>query len=317
MITKHIPGFLVAGLTLAALSISSNANAITLPDTSSCINTDPCFTIRNTGGGTAINGFINTASSSSAAVVGRSDSSTGGAVGVWGEAFGSGPGVRGQSFGAGSGVEGYTEGAFQSGVYGQAVHTSGGYGIYGAAYSSGGFGVYGYNSNASGWAVYSSGKLFASSGYKPGGGMWSDSSDRRLKKDVKPLEGALERLLKLQGVTFEWIEPEKHGNLTGRQTGLIAQDVEKVFPEWVGTDAQGYKTVTVRGLEALSVEALRTLRGENDRLRSQLANMEDRVKKLENTRPVMVAGFSGSSLGMVGAIALAIGMLLRFRLRGA
>ena len=41
--------------------------------------------------------------------------------------------------------------------------------------------------------------------------------------------------------------------------GLLAQEVSKVFPDWVETGPDGYKRVTVRGLEALMVEALREL----------------------------------------------------------
>lgn len=45
---------------------------------------------------------------------------------------------------------------------------------------------------------------------KPGGGTWVDSSDGRLKKNVKNLTGALDKLIQLQGVTFEWINPQEH-----------------------------------------------------------------------------------------------------------
>ena len=40
--------------------------------------------------------------------------------------------------------------------------------------------------------------------------------------------------------------PEKQGGLTGTQIGLVAQEVEEVFPEWVGTDADGMKYVAIR-----------------------------------------------------------------------
>ena len=45
---------------------------------------------------------------------------------------------------------------------------------------------------------------------------------------------------------------------------MIAQDVEDVFPDWVGTSGHGYKMLTFRGFEALTVEALRELREEKD-----------------------------------------------------
>jgi hypothetical protein len=100
--------------------------------------------------------------------------------------------------------------------------------------------------------------------FKPGGGSWSSTSDARLKKNVHTLSGALDKLLALHGVSFEYIDPEKIHELSGCRMGLLAQEVEKVFPDWVETGADGYKRVTVRGLEALVVEALRQLRQEQE-----------------------------------------------------
>src|SRR5687768_5367909 len=61
-------------------------------------------------------------------------------------------------------------------------------------------------------------------------------SDVRLKRNVSTLEGSLDKLLKLRGVTFEWKDPAKHVGRFGVQTGFIAQEVEKVFPDWVDTN---------------------------------------------------------------------------------
>jgi hypothetical protein len=120
---------------------------------------------------------------------------------------------------------------------------------------------------------------------KPGGGSWGDSSDVRLKKNVKPLKDALGKLLRLRGMRFEWKEPEKQGNLVGPQLGLVAQEVEEVFPEWVDTDPSGYKMLTVRGFEALTVEAFRELKAENETLKMKNEELEDRMKGLELTMP--------------------------------
>jgi hypothetical protein len=69
-------------------------------------------------------------------------------------------------------------------------------------------------------------------------------------------------------VSFEWKNPEEQGNLTGTQIGLVAQEVEEVFPEWISTDPNGYKNLTIRGFEALAVEAIREL--------------QERIKNLES-----------------------------------
>jgi len=101
---------------------------------------------------------------------------------------------------------------------------------------------------------------------KPGGGSWSIFSDSRLKHNVARLSGTLDRLLSLHGYEFTYNAEavEKKMGLPGRQVGLIAQEVERVFPDWVGEDADGYKFVTERATTALMVEALRDLRAEKD-----------------------------------------------------
>jgi hypothetical protein len=116
--------------------------------------------------------------------------------------------------------------------------------------------------------------LVTASASKPGGGAWTSSSDARLKRKIEPLTGALSRLLQLRGISFEWKEPEQMGGLTGPQIGLVAQEVEAVFSTWVGTDPDGYKTVTIRGFEALAVEALRELTAKIDALQTCVAKLE-------------------------------------------
>jgi len=116
---------------------------------------------------------------------------------------------------------------------------------------------------------------------KPGGGSWSVPSDARLKKNVQPLRGSLDKLMRLRGVTFEYIDPKSLGELEGERTGMIAQEVEQVIPDWVETGPDGFKKLTIRGFEALAVEALRELRTEKDgevaTLRRQLTKQEQRL----------------------------------------
>jgi hypothetical protein len=101
--------------------------------------------------------------------------------------------------------------------------------------------------------------LVAGSASKPGGGSWSALSDRRTKTSIAPIDGALNRLLKLRGVTFEYANPAAFGERAGTHVGVVAQDVEKVFPSWVDTGDDGYKRVTFRGFEAVAIEAVREL----------------------------------------------------------
>jgi len=115
---------------------------------------------------------------------------------------------------------------------------------------------------------------------KPGGGPWDTTSDRRLKKNIQTLQGSLDKMLSLEGVTFKWKNPENHGDANGVQLGMIAQDVEKVFPEWVGEMPDGYKDLTVRGFEALTVESFRELKQSYDKRKKYYQDKLDQLKKI-------------------------------------
>jgi len=104
---------------------------------------------------------------------------------------------------------------------------------------------------------------------------WATTSDMRLKKNISPLSGALDKLLSLRGVSFDWKEPEKYG--AGNRIGLIAQEVEKVFPEWVGVDSAGFKSLASHGLEALMIESFRELKEENKALKAAVAELQSKL----------------------------------------
>jgi hypothetical protein len=109
------------------------------------------------------------------------------------------------------------------------------------------------------------------------------SSDARLKRDIRPFDPVLGRVVQLQPVRFRWRAdefPDRHfGN--GLNSGLIAQDVEKIFPELVSTDDKGYKTVNYAELPYLTLAAVKELKVENDALKAQLAALADRLARLE------------------------------------
>lgn len=107
--------------------------------------------------------------------------------------------------------------------------------------------------------------------FKPGGGSWAALSDKKLKKNIKPLKGSLEKITKLRGVTFEWKNTDMQGVLTGTQTGMIAQEVEEVFPDWVGEHADGTKYIAVTGFEAHMIECIKALNDEVNSLKAQLS----------------------------------------------
>ncbi|MBL0869225.1 MAG: tail fiber domain-containing protein [Phycisphaerales bacterium] len=102
---------------------------------------------------------------------------------------------------------------------------------------------------------------------KPGGGSWGVLSDPRAKHDIAPLTGTLDKLMSLRGYSFLYNDDRVASGqaLPGTQFGLMADEVARVFPDWVSTDATGTRFVTERATTALMVEALRDLRQEKDR----------------------------------------------------
>jgi hypothetical protein len=112
--------------------------------------------------------------------------------------------------------------------------------------------------------------------YRTGGTTWAIWSDARLKQNVDDLQGALDQMLRLHSVNFEYRDGDRYGQ--GRQRGFLAQEVQKVFPDWVSTAPDGMLAVECKGFEALTVEALRELRTEKDQAIQRLSEENAALK---------------------------------------
>ncbi|KYG62964.1 hypothetical protein AZI87_17030 [Bdellovibrio bacteriovorus] len=101
-------------------------------------------------------------------------------------------------------------------------------------------------------------------------GSVSCSSDERLKKNVTGFSDAtsLENILKLNTVTYEWRSVNN-----GRHTGYIAQEVEKIAPEFVTTGNDGYKQVSYSGFIPWITGAIKEL---NKKLMLGMASKADK-----------------------------------------
>jgi hypothetical protein len=113
-----------------------------------------------------------------------------------------------------------------------------------------------------------------------------EPSDIRWKTNIAAYENALDKLMQISGVNFEWKNKESgHWKFPdGNQLGVIAQEVEKVIPELVKTNGEGYKLVDYTKLSVVLIEAVKEqqmmieeLQKENRRLQ----NIEQRLNKLE------------------------------------
>jgi hypothetical protein len=82
---------------------------------------------------------------------------------------------------------------------------------------------------------------------------FNTTSDIALKDNVELIESPLDKLLQLSGYTFDWKNNGKSS------VGVMAQEVEKVFPQIVSTDNNGVKRVSYDSLIPLLIEAIKEL----------------------------------------------------------
>ena len=85
---------------------------------------------------------------------------------------------------------------------------------------------------------------------------YNSSSDKRLKKSIKTVNSALEKVEALRGVTFTW----KDSNTSA--IGMIAQEVQEVLPEVVTTDDDGYMGIKYTNVIGVLVEAIKELKAD-------------------------------------------------------
>jgi hypothetical protein len=112
------------------------------------------------------------------------------------------------------------------------------------------------------------------------------SSDARLKQNIEPFAPVLGKISQLQPVTYDW-RAEEHSEYhfgNERTAGLIAQEVEKVFPNMVATDERGYKAVNYSQLPLLLLQALRELKADSDatiqQQQSQIQELRTEIEAL-------------------------------------
>ena len=90
------------------------------------------------------------------------------------------------------------------------------------------------------------------------------SSDERLKENIADLEGALDKVKAIRGVTFDWKELSEEERKTihsheGHDLGVIAQEVQAVYPELVHQRDHGYLSVDYVKLTAVLIQAVKEL----------------------------------------------------------
>ena len=103
----------------------------------------------------------------------------------------------------------------------------------------------------------STGTLFAT--------VFTSLSDQTQKENIRPIENALELVKQIDGVRYDWIDRHNESSI-----GVIAQEIEKVLPEVVTTNAKGLKTVSYGNIVAVLIEAIKEQQIRIEKLEEQI-----------------------------------------------
>jgi hypothetical protein len=89
-------------------------------------------------------------------------------------------------------------------------------------------------------------------------------SDARLKTNVSTIEAALEKVLQMRGVTYVRTD----NNDTAEKVGVIAQEIQKVLPQVVNENTDGYLTVSYGNIVGVLIEAIKEQQKQIEELKS-------------------------------------------------
>lgn len=190
---------------------------------------------------------------------------------------------QGSSYGTG----GYFKGA-EKGVYGESTATGGfiHYGVYGRAKN--GYNNYGVYGTSSGYAGYFDGDVTVT-------GNFSSSSDKKLKESIErlPSQTVLDKIVQLQPKSFiyKYSEYDQMNLPSGKQYGLIAQDVKEIFPSLISTQSHPkkgtatsqeeavmeYKTLKYNQLVPLLIQALKEQQKQINELKEQINELKEQI----------------------------------------
>ncbi len=109
----------------------------------------------------------------------------------------------------------------------------------------------------------------------------SAPSDRRLKKDISPLTQVLPHVLQMQGYRYHWKNPDSDTTL---QIGLIAQELQKIYPELVRSRPDGYLSIDYVSLIPVLAEAIKEQQVMIQRLQIQSSQAENNLQQMEHLR---------------------------------
>ncbi|MBO1350453.1 MAG: tail fiber domain-containing protein [Hormoscilla sp. GUM202] len=123
-------------------------------------------------------------------------------------------------------------------------------------------------------------KLYVEGNIKTNRGFVQTSSDAKQKQNIQTIKDGLSKLMDLRGVTYQW-KDGKEAVPQATHLGLVAQEVEKVFPELVSTDSQGMKSLNYSGLIAPLIEAIKNQQEQILALTNQVQQQQTQIEQLQ------------------------------------
>ena len=102
------------------------------------------------------------------------------------------------------------------------------------------------------------------------------TSDKRLKSNIISLGSTLAKLLQIDGKSYTMKKDENKK----QKIGVLAQDIEKVFPELV-SESNGVKSVNYQGLVPVLINALKEQDSKMKEQDNKMNEQEARIERLE------------------------------------
>jgi hypothetical protein len=117
-----------------------------------------------------------------------------------------------------------------------------------------------------------------------------NTSDARYKTNIETIEDPLDKIMGINGVRYNWNSDEYPEMNFDDQThlGVLAQEVEKVLPELVFTDENGYKSVSYEKLTPVLIEAVKEQQEEIEKYIDKINEQENRIALLTNKNEELI-----------------------------
>ncbi|WGQ09355.1 tail fiber domain-containing protein [Pedobacter gandavensis] len=103
-------------------------------------------------------------------------------------------------------------------------------------------------------------------------------SDRRLKDHIETLSSTLQKIDQIRGVRFEYKDQRKYA--AGPKIGVIAQELQKVYPEMVTTGKDGFLKVDYTQLTGILIQAIKEQQKEIEDLKAQMSKQQEQIDQI-------------------------------------